>query len=468
MAQDNEKLLILLIFAGRILGTDDFGLFNSALAISVILMVLTNLGLEPLIIRKISVEPEFAIQLMGSILLWKVLLTLIIIAAYIPIINIVWSSSSNMFVIYAMCLAAVIRSFNLTMRAFLQSYERFDLESIMIIFERLSIVFFGLWSLLHGYDIKYLAIIFVVCRIFSFIGYYILVQHYIAPIKIILPLKDTYKFQLEALPVGLAAAIRGLYMQADILLLSILLNEKAVGLFSSSMKIYEGLLVIPLVITNVMYPRISNYYVTNKSRHYDYVARTLKYLLIAAFPVLIFGVMHSNEFILLLYGDEYISASPVLAVLLSSLVFIFLGTAMNVLFRAIGEQKFEMKVMSFGVTAKVILNILLIPIFGIIGSAIAIAISSLFMLIVSYIHLVRLNYNFNVTFLHLGKLVLSTILTIIILRILEISGAYWSIIMTCTLFCFMLFIFKVFDRYELQLISNFIPKKFINKYLNKL
>jgi O-antigen/teichoic acid export membrane protein len=90
-----------------------------------------------------------------------------------------------------------------------------------------------------------------------------------------------------------------------------------------------------------------------------------------AVPVTIF----SNQIIQLLFGNEFSPASPVLTIYIWAGVSVFLGVASSQFLINENLTKLSFSRTFAGMVVNVILNLILIPIYGIVGSAIATLIS---------------------------------------------------------------------------------------------
>jgi O-antigen/teichoic acid export membrane protein len=460
-------LFLLLVYAGRVLGVEDFGTFNSALALGSVVMFLSNLGLESLAIREISVDRAAAPALIGSILAWKSLVNVAILLVYAPIVYVLWPDPDTLLVVYVLCLAAMQRSFNLQMRAFLQGFERFGLESIMILLERSGLLILGVWVLLQGYGLIGLALVFWLTRLAGFLGYVFVLQTGVCSISFTFELRRIFTLQGIALPFWFALMIHGLHRQLDILLVTFLRTVAEVGLFGSAFKIYEGLLVVAATITSVMYPRLSNYFVTHRSRHHDYYDRTVKYMIAASFPLISIGVLFANKIIILLFGEEYRAAGPVLMLLLISLPLTFVTYAVITVLHSIGQQKYEMYMALSGLVSKCLIGLMLIPFFGIHGAALAVMTTLIIMVAVGSTRLYRFGYNLRRPAQNVAKMAVATVSITLILSLLDISNLFGALTVMAGLYIVALYSLGMVDQYERELLSTLNPLKHLRSIFGR-
>ena len=86
----------------------------------------------------------------------------------------------------------------------------------------------------------------------------------------------------------------------------------------------------------------------------------------------------AKPIVLLLYGDEYISAAGILAVAVWYITFGYYGSVRNIWILSEGKQKYLTWINISGAGANVLLNFILIPNFGAIGAAVASVITQFF------------------------------------------------------------------------------------------
>jgi len=453
-------LLVLSIYAGRSLGADNFGIFNTALSVSIIVIFLTNLGLDSLSIRNIAIDTNHAPKLMGEVLIWKLLLCTMIIGISIPALVAFVKNPLLLQATLILCGAAILRSFNLTLRSFLQAYERFDLESTIVLLERFLVFSIGIAALYITNSVVALASVFLIVRIITLLSYSALIRSRICRIKWNFQFDSALKFQLSALPYGIAMMIYGVYMQMDILFLSYFSGNAQVGLFSAAYNLYTGLLVLPLIIVGVMYPRTSKLRNENYTRHLDLVQRTMKYMLLIAFPLLVVGLLFPESIMLSLYGAEYSSASGILTFLLFTTVFSFSNTAIFMVCRSIDKQKYVLRITLLGLASKLLLDLGLIPVFGIKGAVIAVTGSSFIMSLYGMVILYAYNYPMKQYFIVYSKLAFIVTPAILVISHFLSLPMPATLVITGLTYLVLMFLTKILDKFEREMAYHYLVNPF--------
>jgi O-antigen/teichoic acid export membrane protein len=79
----------------------------------------------------------------------------------------------------------------------------------------------------------------------------------------------------------------------------------------------------------------------------------------------------STPIVILLFGNAYEASGAVLAIHIWAAVFVFLGVASSKWFLAENRQRLDLQRTLFGALVNVALNLLLIPMYGVVGAAVA-------------------------------------------------------------------------------------------------
>jgi O-antigen/teichoic acid export membrane protein len=101
------------------------------------------------------------------------------------------------------------------------------------------------------------------------------------------------------------------------------------------------------------------------------LSRAISYSLILAIPVLVGGVLLGDRLLTLFYGADFARGYQTLIILLAVQVVNVFQYFFTMYLDALDNPKESFKVTAVGIVANIVLNIILIPIIGISGAAIA-------------------------------------------------------------------------------------------------
>ncbi|KML28311.1 oligosaccharide flippase family protein [Priestia aryabhattai] len=196
-------------------------------------------------------------------------------------------------------------------------------------------------------------------------------------------------------PYSIQLIISVLYFQVDTLIIGGFLNHYEVGIYQSSMRIVSGLLTISAIFSNAYLPYISK--ITNEK-----ISETnFKYTSVMVICGAVIGLVQyvfGEYLITFLYGNDYKEAGIILR-LLSIMVFVrYIGVSYSVILTVMDKQYLRAIAVSAALLTNVLLNVILVPNFGLIGAVTASILTNIILLIIYYsmarVHLRReVGYN---------------------------------------------------------------------------
>jgi len=447
----NLFLLGLLILGGRYLGSVNYGIFTFALAFAFMFEIFTDLGLSDLSQREVARDKELAGPYFGNLLLWKLVLSMAVFVALVLTINLLKSSPETRLAVYLLGFATILKSFKITCRAFFRAFERFDLDFLTAYIERCALLATGTVVLLLGGGLISFALIFVIVRAFDLALTLGILNWKI--VRIIPKFNFTFlkKLQIKALPFGLFSIVMILYAYTDTVMLSFMRTDAEVGWYNAAYKIYEGLIVFPWIICAVLYPRLSQLFISDKNTHFLLSSKAVKYMFIISFPIIICGIMLSKNIINILFGEEFQNSVVALQILLGGIIFVFQIQLFQTILNSIDKQKVVMYVGLTGLVVNIFLNLLLIPKYGFKGAAATTIASELMVFSIYYFYLHRSYFKISIWKLSLKPFFASLIVGGVVWRFNNLS-LITLLFIILGLYLFSLFCFKTFDSKERDLI----------------
>lgn len=180
----------------------------------------------------------------------------------------------------------------------------------------------------------------------------------------------------DSLPYGLALILQTLYLRLDVVLISILLGAKAVGIYGVPTRILESFLVLGVFFGQAILPRISE-----QEKDADAMNRTLAWgmekLLLFSLPIVIGISAFAKEIVLLLSSPEFLSAegflgsNGVLQILIFTIFFAFFNQLFTFTLVAKNRQNYLLLVNGIALGMNAVLNILFLESFGLIAAVLS-------------------------------------------------------------------------------------------------
>lgn len=179
-----------------------------------------------------------------------------------------------------------------------------------------------------------------------------------------------------------------LYQQVDIIVISLLVPQIALGWYSGADALFGSLLFLPMIVITALFPAFSRLHDSDPDEARSLLCQSFCLLLLVGVPVGLGTVAVADPIALLLYGEEFAGTGPVLAILGIVAIITFQTVLIGRYALATDRQAFWVRVMVVATLATVVLDLLLVPWTagsfgnGAIGGAVAFVITELAMLIV--------------------------------------------------------------------------------------
>lgn len=183
--------------------------------------------------------------------------------------------------------------------------------------------------------------------------------------------KKTVMFYLfQGAPLGIAAFASLIYTRVDVLVLSGFLGDSAVGIYSAATPFAFALvqlLNVPFVVA--VYPTLARLHKEDKKRFQKGLLKSLLATAIWSFPASLLIALTSWFLIPLIFGHKYDTAIPILQVLIFFVPFMCLSALLYKILIILHHQKDYLYISIGGAVLNLLLNVILIPMYGILGAA---------------------------------------------------------------------------------------------------
>ncbi len=130
--------------------------------------------------------------------------------------------------------------------------------------------------------------------------------------------------------------LRNVYVQADVIIISLFVNETVLGWYSAADVAFGALLMAPNIIGTALFPTMARLFAHEPERLPHVARRALNLVLLFSVPMGLGIIIVARTLLLMILGDEFANSSPVLAgfgiVAIFTSINIFLGqllVAMN-------------------------------------------------------------------------------------------------------------------------------------------
>ena len=179
------------------------------------------------------------------------------------------------------------------------------------------------------------------------------------------------KLLFEAWPLFLSSLTVMVYLRIDQVLVPLLGGEYQAGIYGAAVRISELWYVVPTSIVAAAYPAVIAVEARGTAEFLAALHKLFRALTALAYLVGLVLTLGGPWIIRLLFGMKFTAAAPVLAIHVWSGVFVALGTARSLWDTSQGATKLAFYSTAEGAIVNIILNLLLVPSYGAVGSALA-------------------------------------------------------------------------------------------------
>jgi PST family polysaccharide transporter len=368
------------VWIARYLGPEQFGLWSYCLSFAGLFVVFSNLGLDTIVVRELVRHPEKEALILGTAFWMRVVAGLI--TFLITLLAIFFVRDGDVLTLWLVGLYSggyIFQSLNVVDQYFqskVQSKYTVVASNAAFIIATIAKV---ILLLNHA---SLLSIAAVGLGEVVFTALFFAVAYRVTQRDISL-WQYQYQMAKELLsyswPMILSGVSIMISLRIDQIMIGELLGDREVGIFAAAARMSELSFFIPtIIIASATTAIIQSKNLGNEI----YLRRTQKLLdltALLALGVAILMTLFSGLIINILFGAEYAEAAPLLAVHAWSGLFSCLGAASGVWMTSEGLQKNLFYRTVYGLIVNVLLNYWWIPIFGVMGAAMATICSQMMM-----------------------------------------------------------------------------------------
>jgi len=369
------------IILARSISPSEFGVFSALIALSLIIVTIGDLGISAALVnflpklrsqRKSIISVTFWTQIFASIILCLILI------ASTPFKHFYVPESNNFQILLTSILIflMILQAFSLSA---LKAEKRFGWVSFLQIADSTTkfIVLVSLFK--FGFVSTTTALIATIVSVS--ITTYLGLRHEFANISFIFPKKHFKKIFRFAKWIALNRTFSIAIARVDIILLGVLSSSFAAGIFSAAGRISLVFVVLVSSLGSVVAPRFSSLDSPKKVK--EYLKKLILLTCVISLGMLLF-LPFARPIILLVFGLNYLEAVGVFQALIIAMIpFLFSIVTVNPLIYSFNVPNYVAITTVVQVVILIILDLILIPIYGAYGPTIAIGASNVIVLLLT-------------------------------------------------------------------------------------
>ena len=208
------------------------------------------------------------------------------------------------------------------------------------------------------------------------------------PVRDVAPAYETRVWLRASLPLVVFSAMHHLLSYVDILMVGSLLGAGEAGIYAAAARIAGLVLFGSIAINAIVAPMISQFHASERLAALQSML-TLTARANFAFAIAAgFAIVAGGEWVLWLFGPDFDSGYTALLICTAGYLVSAFAGSVGFLMTMTGNERAAARIMALSVTANIVLNAVLIPLWGLAGAATATAIATVMwnMLMLAHTH----------------------------------------------------------------------------------
>lgn len=362
----------IILYAARLLGTAEYGLFSYAITLVGLMNILMDPGVNSVLMREIAKSPEEARRRIFSAALATKVLLVTVGTGIIIYIGPYFSTLPGAKALLP--LTGLILTFD-TLREFFVSLvrgmEEMEWEAVIALLSNVAIVAFGFIYILAHPTAKSLAIGYALGTGIGVIAAIVLLRSYVETVISEFSSRLILTILKSAWPFAVTGALGILFTNTDILMISWMKTASDVGIYSAAIRIIQVIYLLPNIVQLTTLPLFSRLAESRNPEFRQALENTISILFLASVPMGIGGIVLGTPIMTLLFGPAFASGGLAFKLLIATLPVAFPGSILANAIFVYGHKRSLIMASTIGGISNVLFDLLFIPGWGITGSAVA-------------------------------------------------------------------------------------------------
>jgi len=361
--------LVVGMLSARYLGPDNYGLINYAAAVTAFAVPLMQLGFDATLVRELVRAPEKEGQIMGTSLLLNLTSALICMAGVTAFASVA-NRGDNTAILVCMLYSCTLMFSALEMMQHWFQYKLLSkYASVVMLCSYVIVSAYKIFLLATAKSIYWFALINALDS--GIIGLLLIGIYIFKGGRLSFSLERARKMLGRSKYYILAAMMLVMIQNTDHLMLTMMKGNAVNGYYSAAITCATVVQFVYLAIIDSFRPMILSAKMEDKVRYEHNMSRLYCLTTYLALAESVAFCICARPIVWILYGEEYLPAIPVLRVLVWYLAASVMGAVRNVWILAEQKQKYLWIINLSGAVMNVLMNMVMIPMWGASGAAFA-------------------------------------------------------------------------------------------------
>lgn len=388
--------LIIVALMTRHLQKGGYGNYTTVIAYLTTFTALANLGLYNLLLRDISRKGADEVEIASNIFTFRLASLALITPVAIGIAFLLPYGFEVKIGIAITGVSAVLLSLNQVLMPIFQKYLQMIKVAIAEVLSRaaqLGLVFLGVKL---NYGLLYFLAILVGANFLGFAIQFFYARR-LVPFRLKVDIPKWKSILKKALPIGIGVIFTIIYFKVDTVMLSLIKEPEAVGIYGLSYKVLENLIFFPAMFVGLVTPLLSKYAFQKRDDFKRVFQKALDFIIIVLVPACTGIILLALPIVQILGGEGFRASAQVLRILSVAIGLIFLASIFGNSAIVLKKQVQSAWAHFAGAVLNVGANLYFIPKFSYFGAATTTVITELLVTILLFF-IIKRAYNWQPNF----------------------------------------------------------------------
>jgi O-antigen/teichoic acid export membrane protein len=374
--------LVTVLYMIRKLGQEGYGTFALLVNLTAIVSVVLDLGFNVLFVREGARRHDEIQRYLRNVMSARLFMSII---SLLLLAVVVFAFGQGVLLVPGFVLM-VLTSYSSLLRNGLYAVQQLGYEAIAVVLESAVLLLLILYGGATNQGVVYYIWAYAAQYAFSCVYFSIvLAAKRIAVIGWRLEVPLMREWFWKGLPFALTFVLTILYFRIDQPLIVAFKGLGQAGLYAAAYKPIESLLFVPITFLSIVFPVLSVYHRERRSDLLDAVNRFYKGLLLMGWPMSVGIFVLAHPLTPLLLGHGFLASEPAMRILALALGIAFVNNAFIGALNASDHQSSFTWAAGWSLLANLVLNVILIPLYGYQGASWATVMTELVLAIVGWI-----------------------------------------------------------------------------------
>ena len=449
----------------NIVGAADFGFYFSLLNFSLLLNIVLDLGIVNFNNRNIAQNHNILSKHLSNIVALKLLLAIIYAIFSISAALIIGYDNHQLMILGILIFNQFLLSMILYLRSNISGLQLFKTDSIISVLDRLLMIIICsvlIWGNVteKQISIEWFVLSQTAAYLITAIIAFVIIVNKSKFFKLNFDFKFFRVFLKQSYPYALLILLMAFYNRIDSVMLERMLpdGQMQAGIYAQAFRILEAASMFAYLFSVLLLPMFAK--MIKKAQNIESLAR-LSFLLIIVPAIVIMNIslFYKNEIMELMYVEHTAISAQVLGILMIGFIGISTTYIFGTLLTANGNLKYLNIMAGFGMILNISLNLILIPRYEVVGSAIASMITQV-LTGLSQVLIAKKVFKFKFNYKLVFSLILFIALSVVITKYVIIADYSWifSSMLSAIIILIIAFVTRLFKIQEIIKIIKENPK----------